>query len=46
MQMVEGYVMQNFAVTETKVREGTLIKQVKVVYKSVNKMKQEVKEVE
>ena len=40
MQMAEVYVMQNSTVAEMKVREGALIKQTKVMNKSVNKMKQ------
>ena len=38
MQKHEVYAMQNVAVMEMKVREGTLIKHVKVANKSVNKM--------
>ena len=46
MHMTEVYALQNVAVIEMKLREGSLIQQVRVVNKSINKMKQVVKEAE
>ena len=40
MRISKVYAMKNLAVVEMKIREGALIKQVKVANKSVDKMKQ------
>ena len=44
--MTEVYALQNVTVAEMKLRQSVVVKQEKVTNKSINKMKQEVKEAE